>query len=97
MKKLILLLFLIHNLVMGTNICSVYFASETEVGAAKVKETNCEKGDILQIMTSGSHFGIISNALITRDSFCDFSKTISIVEWDTPPTLNISCVYKGWR
>ena len=47
----------------------------------------------MKITAEGSSFGVKNNALTTRDFFCDFSKTISVVEWDT--TLNISCVYKG--
>jgi hypothetical protein len=51
----------------------------------------------MKITAEGSSFGVKNNALVTRDFHCDFSQTISVVEWDTPPTLNISCVYKGWR
>ena len=93
-KKLLLLLFLIPNVVMA-RVCSVYITSEFEVGSDKVKECNFEEGDIMKITAEGSSFGIKNNALTTRDFFCDFSKTISVVEWDKPPTLNISCVFKG--
>ena len=95
MKKLLLLLFLIPNLVVA-RVCTVYITSD-EVGSDKVKECNFEKGDIMKITAEGSSFGVKNNALVTRDFHCDFSQTISVVEWDTPPTLNISCVYKGWR
>ena len=93
MKKLLLLLFLIPNLVVA-RVCTVYITSEFEVGSDKVKECNFEKGDIMKITAEGSSFGVKNNALVTRDFHCDFSQTISVVEWDTPPTLNISCVYK---
>tara|TARA_B110000285_G_C14601086_1_gene370691 strand:- start:177 stop:467 length:291 start_codon:yes stop_codon:yes gene_type:complete len=96
MKILLLLLFLIPNLVVA-RVCTVYITSEFEVGSDKVKECNFEKGDIMKITAEGSSFGVKNNALVTRDFHCDFSQTISVVEWDTPPTLNISCVYKGWR
>ena len=94
MKKLLLLLLLIPNLVMA-RVCSVYITTEFEAGGDKVEEANCEKGDILKIMAEGSSSGVKNNALVTRDFYCDFSQTISVVEWDKPPTLNISCVYKG--
>jgi len=75
-------------------VCSVDITSEFEVVSDKVKECNFEKGDIMKISASGSKFYIQNEALIIRDFYCDFSKTISVVEWDNPPTLNISCVYK---
>ena len=94
MKKLLLLLFLIPNLVMA-GVCSIYINSEFEVSAEDKAKANCKKGDILKIMAEGSGFVVKNNALVTRDFNCDFSQTISVVEWDKPPTLNISCVYKG--
>jgi len=76
-------------------VCSVDITSEFEVGSDKVKECNFEKGDIMKISAHGSEFYIQNEALITRDFYCDFSKTISVIMFDTkPPTLNISCVYK---
>ena len=93
MKKLLLLLLVIPNLVMA-RVCVVNFTSALEVASDKVKECNFEKGDIMKITAEGSSFGIKNNALVTRDFYCDFSQTISVVEWDIPPTLNISCVYK---
>ena len=93
MKKLILILFLIPNLVMA-RVCVVSFTSALEVASDKVNECNFEKGDIMKITAEGSSSGVKNNALLARDYFCDFSQTISVVEWDIPPTLNISCVYK---
>ena len=93
MKKLILLLLLIPNLVMA-RVCTVYITSDN-VDTDLVKQCDFEDGDIMKISAHGSQFYIQNEALTARDFFCDFSKTISVVKFDTkPPTLNISCVYK---
>ena len=93
MKKLLLLLLLIPNLVIG-KVCTIYITSD-DVSADLVKQCDFEDGDIMKISAHGSEFYIQNEALIARDFFCDFSKTISVVKFDTkPPTLNISCVYK---
>ena len=93
MKKLILLLFLIPNLVVA-RVCVVSFTPTSEDWSVQVKECNFEKGDIMKITAVSSSISPIMNAELARDYFCDFSQTISVVEWDIPPTLNISCVYK---
>ena len=92
-KKLILLLFLIPNLVMA-RVCVVYFTSALEVASDKVKECNFEKGDIMKITAVSSSISPIMNAELARDYFCDFSQTISVIKHDNPPLLNIACVYK---
>ena len=93
MKKLILLLFLIPNLVMA-RVCVVSFSITSEIWSAQVKECNFEKGDIMHITAVGSSMFAISNAELARNYFCDFSKTISVIKHDNPPLLNIACVYK---
>ena len=93
MKKLFLLLLVIPNLVMA-RVCTVYITSDN-LATDLVKQCDFEDGDIMKISAHGSKFDIQNEALTTRDFFCDFSKTISVVEWDKPPTLNISCVFKG--
>ena len=81
MKKLLLLILLIPNLVMA-RVCIVYFTSALEVASDKVKECNFEKGDIMKITAEGSSSGVLgyyqvkNNALLARDYFCDFPQAI---------------------
>jgi len=102
MKKLLLLLFLLPNLVMAET-CEVrIYIGEKEEGreylnevANKVNDSNCKDGDILNLELGNSHmFANMSKHLIfqSKARYCNFDKTISFDI--TGLNSNLVCSFK---
>ena len=102
MKKLLLLLFLIPNLVVA-EICDVrIYIGEKEEGreylnevANKVNDSNCKHGDILNLELGNAHlFANMSKYLIfqSKARYCNFDKTISFDI--TGLNSNLVCSFK---
>ena len=102
MKKLLLLLFLIPNLVIA-EVCEVrIYIGESEKGreylnevANKVDGSNCRQGDILNLDLGNAHmFANMSKYLIfqSQAKYCNFDKTISFDI--TGLNSNLTCSFK---
>jgi hypothetical protein len=102
MKKLILILLLIPNLVMA-EVCEVrIYIGESEKEreylnevANKVNDSNCRQDDILNLDLGNAHmFANMSKYLIfqSQAKYCNFDKTISFDI--TGLNSNLTCSFK---
>ena len=102
MKKLLLLLFLIPNLVMA-EVCdiSINHMSEVKVSQANLSEritSRCADNDILHFILYKDEPDVKNGDRIlfrVQTDFCNFNKTITVDDEGT--NFNLACVYKDNR
>jgi len=102
MKKLLLLLFLIPNLVMG-KVCKINILDMSEINVSQDNlseriASKCVNNDILHfILYKDSSLVKNSDRILYRvqSNFCNFNKTISIDLEGV--NLNLACIYKDNR
>jgi len=95
-NKLLIILLLIPMVSFADRVCPITIDKYPINAYQVIEDCHINKGDILMIRADISeNKQERTEAVVTQNFYCDFSKAISVVTWDKPPTIIISCAYRG--
>ena len=94
--KYLLIILLIPITSFADRVCPITINHYPFNAYQVIEDCHINKGDILMITADYSEKKEVrTEAIVTQNFYCDFSKSISVIAWDKPSTLSISCAYKG--